>query len=56
MQLIEIFFLSEPGYHDYVEGVINKYGSIAKVWVGPYLVVGLAEAKYVEVSKVTLAL
>jgi hypothetical protein len=39
-----------------VKGIINKYGSIVRVWVGPLLIVGLADAKYVEVSKVALAL
>jgi len=56
LQLVEILCLSEPGFHDYLEGNMRKYGSIARVWVGPYLLVGLAETKYVEVSKVALAL
>jgi hypothetical protein len=56
LQLVELFCLSEPGYHDSVEGIIQKYGTIARVWLGPYLFVGLAEAKYVEVSKLALAL
>jgi len=32
----------------------NTYGTIARVWFGPYLSVVLTEAKYVEVSKVAL--
>jgi hypothetical protein len=56
LQLVELFCLSEPGYHDSVEGIIHKYGSIARLWVGPYLVVIVTEAKYMEVSEVALAL
>jgi hypothetical protein len=39
-----------------VKDLPNKYGTITRVWVGPYLAIVLAEAKYVEVSKVALAL
>ena len=56
LQLVEIFCLSELGYHVYLKGWMHKYGTIAKVWIGPLLLVGLADAKYVEVSEVTLAL
>jgi len=56
LQLLELFCLSEPGYHDYVEELMHKYGTIVRVWAGSYLIVGLAEAKYVEVSEVALAL
>jgi hypothetical protein len=49
------FFLSKPGYIDFVLGLNQKYGSIVKVWIGPYLAVVLTEAKYVEVSKMVLA-
>ena len=56
LPLVEILCLSEPGFHDYLEGNMRKYGSIARVWIGSYLIVGLAEAKYVEVSKVALVL
>jgi len=56
LQLVEIFCLSEPDYHVYVEELMHKYRSIARVWIGPLLIVALAEAKYVEVSEVTLAL
>jgi hypothetical protein len=33
----------------------EKYGTIARLWFGPYLAVFLTEAKYVEVSKLALA-
>jgi hypothetical protein len=56
LQLVEMFCLSEPEYHNYLEGIVHKYGSIARLWVGPYLFVGLTGAKYVEVSKLALAL
>jgi hypothetical protein len=52
--MVEMFCLSEPGYHDYMEILTHKYGSIARFWNGPYLGVILTEAKYVEVSKVAL--
>jgi len=45
-----MYGLSEPGYHEFVEGFVHKYGSIARLWFGPYLNVVLTEAKYVEVS------
>jgi hypothetical protein len=38
-----------------MEGFIHKYGSIARLWIGPYVGVALTEAKYVEVSKLVLA-
>jgi hypothetical protein len=50
LKLVEIFCLSEPGYHDYLEALMQKYGSIARVWIGPLLVVAVADAKCVEVS------
>ena len=56
LQLVEMYCLYEPGYHDFVEGIVHKYGSIARVWVGPCLIVALSDAKYVEVSKLALAL
>ena len=56
VQLVELYCLSEPGYVDFTEGLINKYGPIVRVWAGPYLGVVLTEAKYVEVSKLALAL
>jgi hypothetical protein len=54
VQLVEIYCLSEAGYHAYMEGIMHKYGPIARFWIGPYLGVFLAEAKYVEVSEVAL--
>jgi len=56
LQHVELCYLSESGYHDFVEGFIHKYGTIVRVWIGPYLFVGLTEAKDVEESKVPLAL
>jgi hypothetical protein len=56
LQLVEMCCLSEPGYHHYLEGVMHKYGTIMRVWVGPHLFVALTEPKYVEVSKLALAL
>jgi len=56
LQLVEIFCLSEPGYHDYLEAIVHKYRPIARVWIGSYLAVGLAEAKCMEVSEEALAL
>jgi len=55
VQLVEIYCLSEPGFHDLMEGIMHKYGPIARLWIGPYLGVFLAEAKYVEVSEVAVA-
>ena len=55
-QLVELYCLSEPGYVDFVEGLILNYGSIVRAWAGPFLGVFLTEAKYVEVSKLALAL
>jgi len=56
LQLVEMCCLYEPGYHDFVEGIVHKYGSITRVWVGPILIVALSDAKFVEVSKLALAL
>ena len=56
VQLVELFCLSEPGYFDNLLDFLHKYGTIARIWVGPYLAVILTEAKYVEVSEVPLAL
>jgi hypothetical protein len=56
LQLIELCCLSDPEYHEFMEGFVHKYGTIARLWIGPYLCVVLTEAKYVEVSKVALAL
>jgi hypothetical protein len=56
LQLVELCCLSEIGYHLFVEEFLHKYGTIARLWIGPYLAVFLTEAKYVEVSKVALAL
>ena len=56
VQLVELYCLSEPGYIDFMEGLIHNYGPIARVCFGPYLGVVLTEAKYVEVSKLALAL
>ena len=55
LQLVELCCLSELGYQEFVEGFLHKYGTIARVWIGPYLAVVLTEAKYLEVSKVVLA-
>jgi hypothetical protein len=30
---------------------VEKYGTIFRLWVGPYLYVAVSEAKYVEVRK-----
>jgi hypothetical protein len=51
VQLVELCCLSEPGYHEYLKALIEKHGTIARLWVGPYLGVFLTEAKYLEVSK-----
>jgi len=56
VQLVELYCLSEPGYVDFMEGLIHNYGPIARAWAGPNLGVILTEAKYVEVSKLALAL
>jgi hypothetical protein len=56
LQLVELCCLSEPGNVEFVLDIPNTYGTIARVWIGPHLAVVLAEAKYVEVSKVALAL
>ena len=56
VQLVELCCLSEPGYHEFVQAFINKHGTIARLWIGPYLCIFLSEAKYVEVSKLALGL
>jgi len=56
VQLVELFCLSEPGYVEFFEGLILQYGTILRLWMGPYLGVILTEAKYAEVSKLALAL
>ena len=56
VQLVELYCLSEPGYVDFVDALINKYGPIVKLWIGPHLGVLLTETKYVEVSKLALTL
>jgi len=56
VQLVELYCLSEPGYVDLTVELIRKYGPIFRIWVGPYLAVVLTEAKYVEMSKLALAL
>jgi len=55
-QLVELYCLSDPEYTVVVEKLAHKYGPIFRVRVGPYLGVILTEAKYVEVSKLALAL
>jgi hypothetical protein len=55
LQFVELCSLSDPDYHEFAEGFVHKYGTIARLWIGPYLVVFLTEAN-VEVSKVALAL
>jgi len=55
VQLVELCCLYETGNIEFVRELTNTYGTIARVWVGPYLAVALTEAKYVEVSKVELA-
>ena len=56
VQLVELYCLSEPGYVDFANGLIDKYGPIVRIWFGPYLAVLLTETKYVEVSKLALAI
>jgi len=56
LQLVERCCISSPGHVEFLLDLPNTYGTIARVWIGPYLVVVLTEAKYVEVSKVALAL
>ena len=56
MQFYELCCLSEPGYVDVLEEYVHKYGSITRMWIGPYLAVFLSDAKYVEVSKLSLDL
>ena len=53
--MVELCCLYEPGYIDFLERLNEKHGTIARVWVGPYLAVILTEPKYVEVSKLALA-
>ena len=56
MQFVEMCYLSQPGNVDFVIEMAHKYGTIVRLWFGPYLVVILTEAKYVEVSKLSLDL
>jgi len=56
VQLVELCCLSEPGYVEFLLEFLRKYGTIARLWIGPYLSVMLTEAKYVEVSEVALTL
>jgi hypothetical protein len=56
VQLVELYCLSEPGYVDCLGGILQKYGTITRVWVGPHLGVILTEPKYLEVSKLALSL
>jgi len=56
VQLVQLFCLSQPGYHEYIEALTHKHGTIARIWIGSHLTVFLAEAKYVEVSEVASAL
>ena len=56
MQLVELCCLSEPGYHEYMEALTHKHGTIARVWIGSHLVVVVTGTKYVEVSNLALAL
>ena len=51
VHLVDLYCLFEPGYVDCFVGILHKYGSITRMWVGPNLGVILTEAKYVEVSK-----
>jgi len=39
-----------------MEALIHKLGTIVRLWIGPHLVVVVAETKYVEVSNLALAL
>jgi len=55
IQLVELYCLSEPGYGDFVMELVLKYGTITRLWIGPYLVVFLTEANSLEVSKLALA-
>ena len=56
IHLVELCCPSVPGNTEFMRELINTYGTIARVWIGPHLGVLLAEAKYVEVSELTLAL
>ena len=56
MQHVEMCCLSEPEYHAYVEALTHKHGTIVRVWNGSHLSVVVAEAKYVEVSNLALAI
>ena len=55
MQVVKLCCLSQPGQFDSVLECVRKYGTIVRLWFGPYLAVVLTEAKYVEVSKLVLA-
>ena len=54
VQFVEMCYLSQPGNVDFVIEMAHKYGTIVRLWFGPYLGVILAEGKYVEVSKLAL--
>ena len=56
VQFVEVCCLSEPGYVDCTFEFMRKYENIWRIWIGPYLLVVLTEAKYVEVSKLSLHL
>jgi hypothetical protein len=45
----------ETGIHEFMETLTHRYGTIVRVWIGPYLAVALSETEYVEVSEVELA-
>jgi len=56
VQHFELFCLSEPGHHAYVEALTHKHGTIVRLWTGSHLSVVVTEAKYVEVSNLALAI
>jgi len=56
VQVVELCCLSEPGYAVFLFELALKYGSIVRLWIGPYLGIMLTDAKYVEVSEMALAL
>jgi len=55
LQLVKLCCLYETGNIEFLKELPNTYGTIARLWIGPYLAVVLTEAKCVEVSKVELA-
>ena len=55
VQHVELCCMSEPGYHAYVEELTHKHGTIAGLWISPHLTLVVAEAMYVEVSNLALA-